>query len=585
MKDSAYLFIKKIFCKTNRFFSLIILWFISFTLLSCAKKSVPVLRISESSQTQVVKAGGNSFSSDRYFSFSNSQREGIRKYRSDNGPAALEVELFIKKVSNKEIEEAKNNQKKDSIGFLTDSDFEKNGKTKKDLETRPVVSSNFAEFSNSRVSVVFCMNKDVDVPSGFFVSCSVPYKISVVKIVPAQIGFDKSRGFPCFAFAPNGGIIDLSSYSADLTGAPLVFNSLITKNSQLPEVVVSLLKNTSGSRVVLDAGGEKITLYQTNKSQVIIPCQSLSNPFSKISVSEHPENVESLLVQCADEKYFDPNVPIKIDPGLIASWKSSAWRRHDFELFEWDRFSHVLFFDTADYSVQDDLFRRLAFFVEKTGYRGQLVSDSELKDKHGYNAHDYSAASLANFFAQAESEHFQLNKMELLLKEILIDNGLIIRSSDGVISEGVGALVSISQESPLYLRKVFIAHEGLHTLYFTDAEFRNTVASVYYTIDPKTLSFLINYFRITPTLDYDVNDDYLIKNEFMAYMLQRPLSQTASYFINMASREHAQWGEKDDADYIIKTGAAGFVSAATMLDEYISTRWLLSAGRIWILDR
>ena len=222
---------------------------------------------------------------------------------------------------------------------------------------------------------------------------------------------------------------------------------------------------------------------------------------------------------------------------------------------------------------------------EKAGYRGRILSDGELKGKHGYNAHDYKADDLARFFEKSRVENIQLNEKELLLKEILAYNGVIQIANSGEVTAGVGAVISISQESPVYLRSTFIAHEGWHGIFFIDEDFRNTVASIYYTIDPKTLAYLRRYFQVTPTLNYDVHDDYLMKNEFMAYMLQRPLSQTATYFVDMAKREHSQQLAKREADYIIETGGMGFEGAARLLDEYVSDRWNLSAGRVWLITR
>ena len=90
---------------------------------------------------------------------------------------------------------------------------------------------------------------------------------------------------------------------------------------------------------------------------------------------------------------------------------------------------------------------------------------------------------------------------------------------------------------------------------------------------------------MTPTLNYDVRDDYLMKNEFMAYLLQQPVSSTATYFVNMAKREHSQQMAKFEADYIIETAGSGFESAASLLDEYVSDRWNLNAGRVWLITR
>ena len=79
-----------------------------------------------------------------------------------------------------------------------------------------------------------------------------------------------------------------------------------------------------------------------------------------------------------------------------------------------------------------------------------------------------------------------------------------------------GSLVSISQESEPWLRSNLLAHEGFHTIFFRDAEFRNYVSAVYYTMDPVSRDFLIDYFKSQEDLGYDTNDSYLMNNEFMA---------------------------------------------------------------------
>ena len=230
----------------------------------------------------------------------------------------------------------------------------------------------------------------------------------------------------------------------------------------------------------------------------------------------------------------------------------------------------------------------LPFFVEKKGYRGKLLSDEFLNGKHGYNAHDYRAKDLALFFETAKKENFPLNQKECLLQEILLKNGVIVLNENGSITEGKGAVISISRESPDYLRNTFVAHEGWHGIYFVDEDFRNIVSSVYYSLmacDPLALEFLVRYFEVTPSLNYDTSDEYLLKNEFMAYMLQRPVTQIEKYYVDMAKRDHAQSKMKELADYIIETSAQSFVGSAGMLEDYVLSRWNLSGGRVWLLSR
>ncbi len=297
---------------------------------------------------------------------------------------------------------------------------------------------------------------------------------------------------------------------------------------------------------------------------------------------------DKILLQTSPEFEGCPVQPIKTDPGLIMNWPRRNWRNNDYELFEWDRFEGILFFDTADYEVQNEFFRRLAFFVEKQGYKGKLLTDAQLKGQHGYNAHDYRACDLARFFDQARLQNFPLNKKELLLQKILLVNGVIKTDENGSFIEGQGAVISISQESPSYLRTTFVAHEGWHGIFFVDKDFRDTVASIYYSLqsaDPRALDFLFRYFQVTPSLNYDTSDTYLMQNEFMAYMLQRPVSACEKYFTDMAARTHAQTFIKEEADYILETKAESFVGASQMLEDYVSSRWNLAAGRVWLLSR
>ena len=81
-------------------------------------------------------------------------------------------------------------------------------------------------------------------------------------------------------------------------------------------------------------------------------------------------------------------------------------------MFSWDRFPNVLILDTASYAVQDDMFNRLAFFVEKAGHAGAIETPAALSGIRGYNAHDYRADDLARFFTTAEKQAVRLTPGE-----------------------------------------------------------------------------------------------------------------------------------------------------------------------------
>lgn len=286
----------------------------------------------------------------------------------------------------------------------------------------------------------------------------------------------------------------------------------------------------------------------------------------------------SLAVPCADAA--NPRSPVTADPHAVIEWPQDRWRKADFEVFSWDLFPSVLIFDTADYGVQARLFNRLAFFVEKTGYRGRLLSDAELSGLHGYNAHDYRAESLAEFFETARKEEFRLGSEELELRDILLAEGILVLRGES-IEAGAGAVVSISRESAEYLRYLFMAHEGYHGIYFTRPEFREAVAGAYRETDPRALGFLRGYFTVVDTLGYDVNDSYLMENEFMAYLMQQPLAKTAPYFTGVINERYLRYGGPEEySDHVMSTGASDFEVAAAKLNGFVFSRWGLSGGRV-----
>ncbi|HNQ98238.1 MAG TPA: hypothetical protein PKH81_09130, partial [Treponemataceae bacterium] len=229
--------------------------------------------------------------------------------------------------------------------------------------------------------------------------------------------------------------------------------------------------------------------------------------------------------------------------------------------------------------IQDLYFKRLAFFVEKAGYRGTLVSDSDMQGKHGFNAHDYRAESLAQFFEKARRENFQLNREELELRDILLAEGIIQNGSDGY-TEGSGAVLSLSRQSAEYLRYLFLTHECFHGLYFTDPDFRSQVSQIYHATDERARIFLQTYFSLMDSLSYDLDDEYLMENEFMAYLLQQPVDKVGDYFTGVISERFLRYGgESEQVDYIKESDAIDFIEAATELEAYVFRRWGLAAGR------
>lgn len=200
-----------------------------------------------------------------------------------------------------------------------------------------------------------------------------------------------------------------------------------------------------------------------------------------------------------------------------------------FSISRWDRFPKVIVLDMEDFSAQNRMFSRLAFFLEKSGYRGRLLSDYELSDLHGWNAHDYGPSGLASFFNTANKRRFELDKEELLLRDLAMREGLIVREGKNY-SPGSGAILSISRESDRYARRLLLAHESYHGIFFTVSAYRQLSYSVWDATDKNERAFVL---RLLTYLGYDTTSRELTVNEFQAYLLQQPASMLSDYVDRM----------------------------------------------------
>lgn len=578
----------------------------AFTVFVCEDKNYSeIIPCSGNARKKTLPCG------NAYFRFSQKQMQTIFEYLSKNETASfsLLVRFFDTASADAVLE----------YGFLFENDFDEKGNLLENLSVRPSVKINVHGISAMMLSLSAEKNTK-KIPYGF--SLSVPCELAVpaVSLEKPFVGYDKTKTVPHFGFAPTGSdVFMLSSNDFDFSGASFVFPTQNTLSRFMPNIVVSFLPLPSydeklSARVLV--GGETVRLYRTKSmtdsekkiDTYTLQTAALSNPFSKASAGDgenhalaffmtenfsdaqkaenrisNEENAdeENSCMQSASGKILKP---ISCDIGEIVSWKKEKWRRSDFEIFRWDRFPRVLIFDTQDYEVQNELFRRLAFFVEKAGFKSRLLSDDFLKDKHAYNAHDYKAADLARFFTKAENEHFSLNEKERALCDVLLAEKIIVKTENGFEALEDGAVIAISQESNAWLRSRLLTHEGWHGIFFTDEAFRSMVAAVFCLTNESARAFLKGYWASQLSLSYDTNDDYLVQNEFMAYLLQQRADEVGKYFVKLAKWNSVQKAIPDLASYVIETGGSDFTEAARLLSDYVFEKWGLEAGRVSLVD-
>lgn len=248
---------------------------------------------------------------------------------------------------------------------------------------------------------------------------------------------------------------------------------------------------------------------------------------------------ENLLFHDEDVNIYTP--PLS-DMGIIAERNISV--KENYLLYRWNVEPDILIFDFLNYAVQARYLKRLAFYIEKPGFRGTLLNNQQLEGKHGWNAHDYSAESLSRFFNQALQDNFTLNSEEEELKALLLQNGILQWDLESeMLSPGTGAIISVTRESNDSLRKIFLVHEGVHGLFFTNAAFQEGCFELWNRLSEEEKA-VWKYFLYNNEHPYDSEWEYLAVTELAAYILQNPKSNQQSYFHYRFSRQVQRQGEK-----------------------------------------
>lgn len=483
------------------------------------------------------------------------------------------------------------------IAFLYADDFSSSRSLKKNLTSRSGVKAFIKKNVHFKVSLGFEGGgtfPDPESVKGFMIYSAVPVELKSAAVTEAYCGWAKDGTMRRFGFSANGGTVDSALLNEGKVPEQTLFSQvpvllqdsaravriMLRRQSETGSSAPAAVSASSMSDVRIACASDTLRIRRSPAIRsVLIDERSLSSACDSVKIISGADSVEGILLE---QRVSDAFMPITADPGLITAWPQKRWRNKNFEFFSWEQFPSVLIFDFADYNVQNAFLKRLAFFVEKKGFIGKLLTDTQMASSHGFNAHDYRAESLAAFFDKAEKEHFALNESELLLRDILFANGVIARSASG-ITAGRGAVVSISRESPRFLRERLLVHEGLHGVYFTEESFRREVDEVFYATDPVSLRFLKRYFEVNPSLNYNTDDSYLFKNEFMAYTLQQSVGEVKNYYIDRLARI-INSAEPELCAYIRDTEAAAFTQAAEKMSAFLAENWGINGGRISLIS-
>ena len=330
---------------------------------------------------------------------------------------------------------------------------------------------------------------------------------------------------------------------------------------------------------MIDAGGTKILAKCASAlKKILIPASVFpaASGLEQITISV-PGAVS---IQAAYIEAMPAEKAATVDPGvmLLAPPLSD---NQDFAWYRWDLLPDVIMFDFRNYAVQDAYLKRLAFFVEKKGFAGTLANDNDIAALHGWNAHDYKTDDLARFFSTAEKTGFQLNSEELKLRDFLLEKKLLEKRGKEYLGLN-GAIISISQESPRYLRHTFLTHESSHAVFFADKRYREYCISLWNAMSKEERWFWILYFG---WMNYDTSSAYLMASEMQAYLIQQPPKKAEEYFTKtLVERllEHHPELETPLAEYMGSYGTE-FANKAGLLDAWLRTAYGFGAGTTFFL--
>lgn len=561
----------------------------------------PLIPLDSNAETCLIKDKGIAC-----YKFTKNQKLDIVNVFNKKGSATISARVKIKPTEKQQVRLYNEKNFPFYFGFLKTQDFDSKGNL---VNSNSLLNSKITVFAEESKFItdfenpqcVFEVNMAVPVdekgqpviPEGIFVYSDLYCELIHFDVDEAAIGFDYSNTFPVFGFSSNGGIVDHSCSHVDFSGGSLIFS---LKNNQIPEIEITLSDNPQYKStddmyffIDLQIDGEKFQINNVpSANKLYIPVSILKNKFPQIEITSNSRCVSGMKLKNntdTEKIYNDVLTPLKADPGFILKYNMADWRNRDYEVFQWDRFPEILIFEFKDFEIQDKFLKRMAFFVEKTGYKGTLVTNEEFKNIHGFNANDYKASDFANFYNLADETGFELNDEEIILKKYLINNGILNLTGNGSVVAGKGGIASSSRQSGAKTESRLFVHEVLHTLFFIDEGFRNYVAAAYEIFDPYTKQFLIDYFDANPQWNYDTNDSYLMLNEFMSYIMEHKSSDVGAFFMDRATYQNVVNYTPTLCQYIIDTKGSGFTEAALTMEAYTYDKFGIKAGDVGLIHK
>jgi hypothetical protein len=242
--------------------------------------------------------------------------------------------------------------------------------------------------------------------------------------------------------------------------------------------------------------------------------------------------------------HADPAVAVANVPSPVLGVSEALQRPASAEA-RWFRFKGnpaIVVIEYPDLRTQGLAMNRLAALFEKRAVRrDRVLTDAELADllrRTGdsiatfYQGHDYPAAKVARFFAQADVQGAALNVQERQLRSLLLEAGLLTRGTTGAVqAASEQAVISFTgvQDGPATLpdervdsvrREAILRHELSHGEFFVDPAYHAHCMRFWREVLSRhERKVFTTYLK---SLHYNARDEELMANETQALLMHTP---------------------------------------------------------------
>lgn len=230
--------------------------------------------------------------------------------------------------------------------------------------------------------------------------------------------------------------------------------------------------------------------------------------------------------------------PIKADAKTIFASNPDAWRQKPYEIYRLNIGNNVIVIKFNSYAEQRKFFFRLTYFSNQNNDEHYIQPASYYDGMHSYNANDYSAEELADFFNQLLKQNMNPELNEAVLLNMALSYKIIKKTNSGYLPLS-GAIISFSMETEIKQRKRYLIHETMHGLFYTVPKLREAIFSIIEKLTPKEKYFWYLFLKHKGELDsrpglagYNINNTYLVVNEIFAHVMQSELEDLDDYFFN-----------------------------------------------------